>query len=287
MVIFLIIVILCFLSFIVYVLMKDLLMKKLLLLALSFFVITNSTYGMNRDGLFNVIVALLDKNPEDLFEFLDAGGELYQTEFYGNTALMDACLTDDLAYVQALCSHDNVKKIIDMKRSIDGNTALHLAIVMGNADIVSILINKGKADLTIVNKLGQTPFALIEFFLRNINEIHPILREKILRVRAILIKKIHEILTNACAERDIEAVREFCSSFDVNLLNTFYSPPCLMPGNFRVFNHVTVLDVVDCCLRWKALNLETKAQYLVIKNILIQAGALYAHQVKEPMAQHN
>lgn len=80
--------------------------------------------------------------------------------------LLHKCVDKPRVYTYILANHGVPVNIQDVNR----NTALHLAVGLGRADIVEALVQCG-ADLTLRNKMGQTPVdeaeGTIKTFLRN------------------------------------------------------------------------------------------------------------------------
>jgi ankyrin repeat protein len=100
-----------------------------------------------------------------------------KTDANGNTMLMIACQSKNLAIVKVLLemgAHGTINR-----QNAIGNTALHIACKNGYAAIASVLVLNG-ADLTIKNVLGKTPIevcddpglkAMLELHLANVKKM--------------------------------------------------------------------------------------------------------------------
>ncbi|KAF2881524.1 hypothetical protein ILUMI_24658 [Ignelater luminosus] len=100
-------------------------------------------------------LALSKRYTKAIERLIDCGADINKTNKLCETPLYLAIKHDCLNFVPKLISKEN----INIRQRKNGNTALHMALLKNNKDVINLLIKSG-ADVNIGNKNGQSVFHL-------------------------------------------------------------------------------------------------------------------------------
>jgi len=115
--------------------------------------LVESGADVNADGCFGNYPIHFASNVPIIQLLVDHGADIHKTDATGDNVISNQWNADVVRYLLKLGVNVN-------GRNDCGATALLFAVIVGQFDIVKLLVEEGKADCSIADKDGVTPLAM-------------------------------------------------------------------------------------------------------------------------------